>query len=456
MKRIHSNTNNNLESFDETDWTADGFVLNLKLDQDLRKKIPPIRASKVKFANKISRPSQSLIDVEKYKNLIENKNSIGDINEYKYKSWNRWIRLLNPYEKISSFSMLTKETIISRAFYKIYEIIIFFKHRFNLSTDEPIRTLHLCEAPGGFISAMKYIYPQVDWYGHTLYEGGGSLDVDVSLLDDDRWLLRNVKDKSGKYHDGDLYKLETIKCIETSLGNKKINFITADGGFDVSYDYNNQEQFSLKLIFAEILCGLHCQAIGGSFVCKIFDSMTRTTVQLVILLLKYYESVSFIKPRTSRFSNSEKYIVAVNFKGIEKKELSQLDKILTTWGDGDFCKNFGMDIDLISNIGIRIKDYNNFLVTNQSWYIHQSLCCFKHYLNEESISSKFNPNNLEALQNKRALEFCTAFCLKEKSDNDDILFKCPHTRVTKLKHESIRNVFRCNKCLNLLKNCKEI
>ena len=44
------------------------------------------------------------------------------------------------------------------------------------------------------------------------------------------------------------------------------DFITADGGFDYSVDFNKQEEISVNLIFCEILYALILQKQDGCFI----------------------------------------------------------------------------------------------------------------------------------------------------------------------------------------------
>lgn len=448
MKRIHSNDLKNIETFDETNWTSKSFVLNISTFMLSASDAPEkFDSGNVVFCDKIPKPSQYLISPDKYKNLISVKNQIDDVKKEKRSAWNRWVHLLNPYEKIGSFSSIDSGTITSRAFYKLYELLVFYELNFVSERSSATVSLHLCEAPGGFISAMKYIYKNVDWYAHTLYSGADSLKIDPSLRDSRRWIASDT--------DGDLYKLENIIALRNELPSKA-DIITGDGGFDVSYDANSQEQLSFKLIYAQFLTAMHTQKENGVFILKIFDTFTRPTYQLLYLFCKYYKTVEIIKPRTSRSSNSEKYIVAIGFRGIQQEELSELEKVLTMWGNDKhrYCKNLGFPIDAFrpkrtgvaeprdSLLAIALRNYNDFLAVNQSWYIHKSLCCLK-YLNKQQASAA-HPNNLEALQNKRALEFCIAFGLRAGSET------CSHVRVTKIEHEHIKNVTRCNRCMRLL------
>ena len=54
---------------------------------------------------------------------------------------------------------------------------------------------------------------------------------------------------------GNLYNLEISCILEITFIQKKknVDVITADGGFDFSIDFNNQEQLSHKLIFVKSL-----------------------------------------------------------------------------------------------------------------------------------------------------------------------------------------------------------
>ncbi len=442
MKRIHSNDLKNVDTYDETNWTSKNFVLQLQSDvQEDPIVTEPFDSKNVFFCKKIPKPSQYIISSDKYKNLISVKNQIDEIPTEKKFTWNKWVHLLNPYEKIGAFSSIDTQTITSRAFYKLYELLMFY----NFTLPATPVSLHLCEAPGGFISAMKYVHKNVDWYAHTLYSGTDSLKIDNSLYDENRWLAR----KTG----GNLYHLETIITLRDEF-QKKADFITADGGFDVSYDANNQEQLSFKLLYAQFITALHTQQQGGIFILKIFDTLTRPSYQLICLFCKYYKTVEIIKPRTSRSSNSEKYIVAIGFRGISQSELCELENVLVTWNEEGcdesnlevYCKNLGFPKQYKVSYMEKLKNYNDFLAVNQSWYIHKSICCLKYFDKQKRETSQFNPHNLEALQNKRALEFCIAFGLRSGIEN------CSHIRATKIEHEEIKNVVRCNRCMKLLIN----
>jgi hypothetical protein len=93
-----------------------------------------------------------------------------------------------------------------------------------------------------------------------------------------------------------------------------MEIITADGGFDFSVDFNNQETMATQLILCEVFYALAMQKQGGTFILKIFDVFHKATVDILYLLCYYYNNVSITKPHTSRIANSEKYIVCQGFK----------------------------------------------------------------------------------------------------------------------------------------------
>lgn len=123
----------------------------------------------------------------------------------------------------------------------------------------------------------------------------------------------NVVIETGADKTGNLISLDNFMHCATKYQNK-MNIITADGGFDFSVDFNNQENMATQLILCEVFYALAMQKQGGTFILKIFDVFHKPTVDILYLLCYYYNSVSIMKPHTSRIANSEKYIVCQGFK----------------------------------------------------------------------------------------------------------------------------------------------
>ena len=166
-------------------------------------------------------------------------------------------------------------------------------------------------------SMHKYIH-QHEIYGNDRYYG-------MTLINDDPicpgWKKTktfldanpNVIIETGEDKTGNLLSISNFKYCASKYKNK-MELITADGGFDFSLDFNNQENIAIRLILAEVFFALAMQKKGGSFVLKIFDIFHKPTVDILYLLSYYYSNVSIIKPYTSRIANSEKYVICQNFK----------------------------------------------------------------------------------------------------------------------------------------------
>ena len=100
-----------------------------------------------------------------------------------------------------------------------------------------------------------------------------------------------------------------------------IDFVTADGGFDYSSNFNKQEILSINLILAQVIYAIAVQKKGGTFILKIFDIFTQATIDILYILSSIYEKCYIIKPNTSRNANSEKYVVCKLFKLDDPHEL---------------------------------------------------------------------------------------------------------------------------------------
>ena len=179
------------------------------------------------------------------------------------------------------------------------------------------------QEPGGTGSIMNNTNKQHNNSNHEIY--GNDRYYGMTLINDDPicpgWKKTktfldnnpNVIIETGEDKTGNLLSLANFqRCA--SLYKNKMDIITADGGFDFSLDFNNQENIATRLILAEVFFALAMQKKGGSFILKIFDIFHKPTVDILYLLSYYYSDVSVIKPYTSRIANSEKYVICQDFK----------------------------------------------------------------------------------------------------------------------------------------------
>lgn len=231
--------------------------------------------------------------------------------------WDTFKKYTNPYEFIHTIipgknKSVCKYKPLSRSYFKMIEIMNLLKIFFN--DDKPLNSFHLAEGPGGFIEALSHIRKNTNdkYIGMTIINDD---DSNVPGWKKSNAFLsknKNVFIESGADNTGNLLSIDNFNyCYNTYANSMEI--ITADGGFDFSEDFNKQEINITQLLFAQIAYAIIMQKRNGVFILKIFDCFMQHTIDLLYILSSFYEKVYIIKPNTSRYANSEKYIVCKNF-----------------------------------------------------------------------------------------------------------------------------------------------
>lgn len=290
--------------------------------------------------------------------------------------------------------------LLNRAFLKIWEMIVMF----DLIPDtENFTSSHLAEGPGSFIQATIYYRELLEkmgkiksaskdnYYGVTLHSDHEHLQMQkefIKYFDKEKSTrlhvletksVDQIKDMYGGGHkglltNGDLTKINTIKLFGGSKDvdsfAKPSDLVTADGGFDWKKE-NLQEQEAYRLIFSEIVTAIKVQKDGGSFVLKIFESYTHTTLKMIELLRAFYKEVFICKPYTSRISNSEKYIVCKKFDKSKATAsiIKKLEEFIVTLNKNE---QFNI-IDIFTDFKIKQKNIDMYKNINIQLMIRQYL-----------------------------------------------------------------------------------
>jgi 23S rRNA U2552 (ribose-2'-O)-methylase RlmE/FtsJ len=375
-------------------------------------------------ASKIEDPQEEFFfNYPERKLLGDIKNKINNHNESK--DWDKSKKICNLYELIHiSNNKMKCESIsrydpLSRSFFKLWEIINYFS---LINNRDPIVTAHLAEGPGGFIEACLYyrqrlikMFPLLDkYYGITLNSYSKEIPGWSKANNLIKQFKKNIEIDYGADNTGNLYNVQNIRSFTRKIkkGCPGADLVTADGGFDFSVNFNKQEQLSHRLILSEILTGIKAQKLKGGFICKIFDSYSNVTSQLLYFISCLYNEVYLVKPLTSRPANSEKYIVALSYKGfhtnlVEQYYISQLENLLNTW---DTITSNGLVIKSIFEnppkfFYDRVSEYNTSGYKQQSEYIDKIL---------KIIEKKPTWNELEIIldqQSEKAIEWCQEYHL---------------------------------------------
>ncbi len=356
---------------------------------------------KINFSLK-DNPIELFISKSLAKYLNEAKQKISE-----YNGWDTVKKYTNPFEFIHtniphlSYS-ISKYKPISRAFFKIIEIYNTFD---LLNYDGPIKTYHLAEGPGGFIEATAYIRNnKLDkYYGMTLIEKNSN----VPGWKKSEYFLKknpNVIIENGVTGNGDLYHPDNFKdCFKKY--HQSFNIITGDGGFDFSNDFNNQEDQAFRLIFTQVMYAIAMQKYGGTFILKIYDCFLLSTNQIIYLLSCFYNNVYISKPNTSRYANSEKYIICNDFKKTDTTLISEkFFRVLSVLNTIDYNK---YSISNIINIPINLFFKNHIEEINSIFgqqQIENIITTTKIVSFREKKNDKLNQNKIINIQ--KCINWC--------------------------------------------------
>jgi len=327
------------------------------------------------------------------------------------KEWDVYKKYTNPYEYLNTIVPNRKKSIskykpISRSYFKMIELVKTFK-LFEYKK-EKITTFHLAEGPGGFIEAVCELRNNLNdrYYGMTILDDSDEMNV-PGWKKSQQFLFENpnVVLENGADNTGNILHIENFLYCKEKYGSS-MEFITADGGFDFSLDFNKQEVNISKLLFAQIAFALCMQKKEGSFVLKIFDSFMPQTIDLLYILASFYEKVYITKPQTSRFANSEKYIVCKNFLFEDCSTFFpflyfSFQKMCAMNESLSFVNRF-LHIDLNNYFLSKLEEYNSIFGQQQIENIYYTISL---------IETKNKNDKIESLI-KNNLQKCVLWCVK--------------------------------------------
>lgn len=328
------------------------------------------------------------------KQLIEIKNKIEKYHDNRL--WDRYKKGTNEYELIFTscynYPSIALKKPISRSYFKHWELM----HDFGLfmKNKNEITASFIAEGPGGFIEAFvdytgKNNIATKQLYGITLL----SNDKNVPQWKLPKQYRKKLSFLNGADNTGSLYNPENISDFIKTIGENGCDYVTCDGGFDFSNDFNNQEEASLKLIKCECYLGMRILKLGGIFVIKLFDFNHKDTRAILYMLYKSFKKVYFYKPNTSRPANSEKYIVCCHYFG---NDIEYLDNLLLS-------NQIDEKIDAESGFNEALTEYNILYMENQTMNIASTL---------DYIKKQKNPDENIYQQYKCSIDWCKKYGLE--------------------------------------------
>lgn len=336
---------------------------------------------------------------------------------YNNNLWDKLKKFSNQYEFIyttsyvNEYKNIANINPISRSFFKLWEILYDFKFIIPHNIKN-LKTAHIAEGPGGFIECIyKYL-------------SKNKIDISteihgITLLSDNRnipkWKIRknfidkfNIKLNDTHGSSSDLYKINNINTFikNVSLTSDNTNccdFVTADGGFDFSENYNTQENDFIIFLICEIYIIFNILKDNGNAVIKLYDIYSRNTMKILYILTLFFDEVFIIKPFSSRPANSEKYVLCKSFKISNEN----LDRYKERFKNIIVTKNLNLLDDSIPYKFIKlISEYNKFYTERQILYIQNTLSLIEKINNNEIFDTKLYLKELYNTNKKYAINWC--------------------------------------------------
>lgn len=266
--------------------------------------------------------------------IVNKKN---EINQYEEEhKWELAKKLANPYEMVytqeekfpyPNISMLKP---LSRSYFKMVEILHTTKFFEEFKSTHFLRSVHVAEGPGGFIQAFIDISEQhkkkikkinaITLRSDTHYvPGWKKTNYFIKRYSD----ILNIS--YGIDNTGNINLISNQNHFVNEI-EQKAHLFTADGGFDFSTDYTQQEKQIFQLLISSFIIALQTLSINGMCVIKLFDTYSDSTKTLIVLCASCFKEFTLYKPATSRPCNSERYFIGKGFKGVSKKIVETLQK----------------------------------------------------------------------------------------------------------------------------------
>ena len=369
--------------------------------------------SKLKITNSVEKPSPYMLySLNNY--LTEIKEKISECGE----EWNANKKYTNPYEYIYTNSPRTsvcRYKPISRAYFKMIEILNMFNFP-SFDSPNPLQMFALAEGPGGFIEAvLNYRNNPADkYYGMTIED---PTDGEVPGWKKTTSFLKlnpNIFLEKGADATGNILNMENFKHVVAKYKNS-CEFVTGDGGFDFSTDFNSQEINITRLLFGQIAYAVCIQKYGGCFVLKCFDCFYKASAELIYLLSTMYEKVYVVKPNTSRYANSERYLVCINFLYSNSNYYAPIFEQLmaTICNDTTFIRSFFNGVKIPLFYYNKLEESSSIIGQIQIDNIYNTLALIENRYKADKINFHMKTN----------IQKCVKWCIKNQVEyNPNVMF----------------------------------
>jgi 23S rRNA U2552 (ribose-2'-O)-methylase RlmE/FtsJ len=314
--------------------------------------------------------------------------------------------------------------LTTQAWCKLTECLWRYSLLEGFSHGEGLVTVHLCEAPGAFVSALNHYqaslatrYPSWEWRATSLnpFHEGNKAD---RMINDDRLILRTLSHWTfGEDATGDLLVQPDPGWLAGNLTSAGLaHLVTADGSVDCHLSPSRQEEDVARLLRAETSVALSVLRPGGNFVLKVFTLFQDDTVSLLLLLKFAFAKVDLFKPASSKEGNSEVYAICRFYRdnlspALLAKLGSDPQEAAPLFGRGDIPEDFLSEVQRAAG----------FFQAIQRFVILRNLETFDLRPKPRRRPKTYPPSHQEALQDRVAEEFLRRYPVAPLSAEDKLL-----------------------------------
>lgn len=211
---------------------------------------------------------------------------------------------------------------VSNAWLKAYELFVQYKV-FPSSADNFVY-FDNAAFPGSFIlAAWHFVHTKCNiknfqWFASSMLTDDERPKGPKGLLEDKYNLYKNYPENwlMDERNNGDVTSWENQLSFKDRL-NETVDLYTSDLGFDVSSDFNRQEELQAHANMGQVLTGLLVLKRGGTSITKQYTYFEPFTVSLMGVLTRVFDKVEICKPMFSKPGNSETYLVCLGYIGVE-------------------------------------------------------------------------------------------------------------------------------------------
>ena len=245
--------------------------------------------------------------------------------------WDFAKKITNPYELVYTFKKpnipksLSIIQPLSRSYYKMIEILNLTDYFNYRSSKTSLRTAHVCEGPGGFIEAIYDAANRTSATNKLIVSSTHAMTLRSTQAHIPGWRkaqrflqkYRQIRIEYGVDGTGDILNQDNREYFIQSIRQQNptgVNIFTADGGFDFTSNYSDQEAIIFPLLLASVHVGFSVLGANGLFVLKLFDYFETATLQLIEFMAQQFDKWVIYKPATSRPCNSEQYFIGIGFR----------------------------------------------------------------------------------------------------------------------------------------------